>query len=122
MRALISKRVKETHWDCSGSKNPLYGMRRFGKDNPAYIHGESCRKYPFTFSKELKSNVFKRDEYVCQRCKKYPCNDLTVHHIDYNKENNLKNNLITLCRRCNCQVNANREYWTKYFQFLMEVI
>ena len=41
---------------------------------------------------------------------------LTVHHIDYDKENCKENNLITLCKQCNSRVNFNRKYWTNYFK------
>lgn len=46
-------------------------------------------------------------------------NTMVVHHIDYNKQNNNPENLITLCNRCNSKVNFNREYWTQYFQEIM---
>ena len=29
---------------------------------------------------------------------------------------NKKDNLLSLCNSCNVKVNANREYWTNYFQ------
>jgi hypothetical protein len=34
---------------------------------------------------------------------------LSIHHIDYNKENCKDDNLITLCRGCNAIVNYGRE-------------
>jgi len=37
-------------------------------------------------------------------------------NIDYNRENNNLNNLITLCRSCHSQTNFNREDWANYFQ------
>jgi hypothetical protein len=40
--------------------------------------------------------------------------------IDYNKFNNHKNNLITLCHHCNVRVNTNRDYWFAYFAYLRE--
>ena len=86
-----------------------------GNKNPAYIHGKSKRKYPNKFSKELKVKILKRDNYTCQKCFIYPTNKLSVHHIDYNKQNCKEDNLITLCRKCNCQVNFNRNKWIKYF-------
>jgi len=44
----------------------------------------------------------------------------TVHHINYNKQNNKEDNLITSCRGCNLKVNINRDYWYAYFIYLME--
>ena len=46
------------------------------------------------------------------------CNNmgkLSIHHIDYNKENTTLENCISLCRNCNSKVNTNRKYWTEYF-------
>ena len=50
---------------------------------------------------------------ICQKCSKY---GNVVHHIDYDKENNNPNNLISLCRNCHAQTNFKREYWTNYFK------
>jgi len=86
-----------------------------GEDSPSYIHGKGIRKYPSKFSKELKYKILKRDNFTCQKCGIYPCNDLTVHHIDYNKKNCKEDNLITLCRICNLKVNFQRNKWIKYF-------
>ena len=41
---------------------------------------------------------------------------LTVHHVDYNKENCYKENLITLCMSCNIRANYNRGYWIEYYK------
>jgi len=121
----------------SGKNNPFYGKchtdeaknkisktRIFlglakGKNNPAYIDGESKRKYPREFTNDLKLKIFKRDNYTCQKCGIYPCNDLTNHHIDYDKKNCKEDNLITLCRKCNSKVNTNRNHWKMYFSKLL---
>lgn len=93
--------------------HPMLGMT--ADLNPNWRGGTSRLPYPFEFSKELKSKIFKRDNFTCQKCNIYPCNDLTVHHIDYNKDNLKENNLITLCRKCNSEVNYYRFYWVNYF-------
>lgn len=96
-------------------------MNNKGINNGQYIHGQDLREYPKEFSKELKHEIFQRDDYTCKKCNIYPCNDLTVHHIDYNKLNNNKNNLITLCRKCNCSVNKNRFAWELFFKSLIDI-
>ena len=52
----------------------------------------------------LKQYVLKRDNYLCQSCKKKTKNNiqLHVHHIKFrsNGGTNTKNNLITLCEPC----------------------
>ena len=45
---------------------------------------------------------------------------LDIHHIDYNKMNYKKDNLITLCLKCNIKANFNRNYWYAYYVYLME--
>ena len=40
---------------------------------------------------------------------------LHVHHIDYNKQNCNKNNLITVCMSCNTRANYNRPHWQEYY-------
>jgi hypothetical protein len=37
--------------------------------------------------------------------------DPDVHHIDYDKANCAKENLITLCEVCHGRTNYNRDYW-----------
>jgi len=86
-------------------------------------------EYPSTFTDELKNLIRKRDNYICQNCGMTEEEHLivigkvlTVHHIDYNKQNCDKPNLITLCNQCNLRANANRDYWTKiYLTKIMEL-
>ena len=40
---------------------------------------------------------------------------LDVHHIDYNKHNCNKENLISLCSQCNTRANGNRAYWQEFY-------
>ena len=37
---------------------------------------------------------------------------LHLHHIDYNKQNSIKNNLVFLCNSCHSKTNYNREYYS----------
>ncbi len=79
--------------------------------------------YPEKFNSELKYKIRKRDNFTCQmsgiteteHLKKYG-KKLDVHHIDYDKQNCKKDNLITLTHLWNIKVNGNRKYWTKYFK------
>lgn len=108
--------------------NPMYGIHRFGKDAPCYINGLSKLPYPLEFNSVLKESIRKRDDYKCQKCGiKQEDNiignkqqKLTIHHIDYDKKNLSPNNLIALCRGCNCTVNGNRDYWFAYFTYIMD--
>ena len=72
--------------------------------------------YPPEFSKELKKQVFDRDNGICQLCNNLVTNGHAIHHIDYDKYNNNKFNLILLCKSCHNKTNVkNREYWTELF-------
>ena len=81
--------------------------------------GLSFEPYGVEFNKKLRKEIRIRDNYTCQKCnitEKYTRCALSVHHIDYNKKNNKKSNLISLCKGCNSKVNFNRQYWTNYFK------
>lgn len=90
-----------------------------GSKHPSWQGGISMFPYPFDFNNKLKELVRERDSYICQLCTKTQRQEqsrLSVHHIDYNKENLNPKNLITLCRSCNGKVNSGRKYWMKFFR------
>lgn len=93
-----------------------------GENNGNFVDGRSRFPYPLEFNELLKAKIIARDNHKCQHCNmteeehKILYNKrLTIHHIDYNKENLAENNLITLCMKCNSEANSNREYWEKYY-------
>lgn len=100
-----------------------------GKNNPNWIDGRSWNKYPKEFNNKLRLEVKTRDNHQCKHCsmteeehiKKYN-RVLHVHHIDYNKQNCDKHNLITTCLKCNVQANTNRDYWRKFYNNLIKEI
>ena len=109
----------------SCSKKELY--KNYPELNPLYVHGNSKSLYPSEFNKELKNKIKKRDKFICQHCGKTEEENvkktkkcLTVHHIDYNKNNCNENNLITLCANCHIKTNTNRDYWYAYFVYIIE--
>jgi len=89
-----------------------------GELNPNWIDGRNNFLYPHEFNDKLKYEIRNRDNFECQLCElteeehvlMYSC-VLHIHHIDYDKQNCEKSNLITLCNHCNCRVNFNRKYW-----------
>ncbi len=96
-----------------------------GKDNINWQDGKSTELYGIEFNDKLKEIIRKRDNYRCQQCfrhqdelftktrRKYKLN---IHHIDYNKQNNNFDNIVSLCRNCHMQTNFKRNDWTEYFQ------
>jgi len=94
-----------------------------GEFNIRWNEGSSTKPYPFIFNDELKEQIRKRDEYICQKCKITEEEHLTVygkilgiHHIDYDKQNCQEENLVTLCNECNLRVNINQNYWKAFFK------
>lgn len=80
--------------------------------------------YPEKFFK-LRYKIMKRDNFTCQICNQYGNkgkNYLSVHHIDYNKDNNQSDNLITLCKKDNIKANFNRTNWIKLFTEKIRII
>jgi hypothetical protein len=112
----------EDYW--KGKQNSQHSEWMKGKNNPMWNNGSSKFPYPFIFNDELKESIRKRDNYTCQNpeCNMTEEEHLTVygqvlhvHHIDYNKQNCKKDNLITLCQQCNLRANKNRYYWQKIY-------
>ncbi len=96
-----------------------------GEKSPCWKGGKSFEPYTPDFNKSLKDMIINRDMSKCQLCgrpQQEEIRRLTVHHIDYNKNNNSPINLITLCCSCNSIVNNKREYFTQYFRERIGVI
>ncbi len=98
-----------------------------GSNNPSWKGGISFLPYCPKFNNELKEMVRNRDNYMCQNpdCSYTQleslllCNmKLSVHHIHYDKEN-CEPDLITLCNKCNCKANFNRDYWEKLYMDIL---
>jgi hypothetical protein len=94
-----------------------------GNLNGNWKGGISKLPYSFDFSKQLKEQIRKRDNYKCSNCGltneehliTYD-ESLPIHHIDYNKQNCKEDNLITTCKQCNARANFNRNYWEDFYK------
>jgi len=117
----IDKRIKTLlkNGTYKGKNNPMYGVHRFGKNAANWIHGKGYEPYSTKFNKKLKDQIRERDNHTCQLCSK---KGRDVHHIDYNKQNCKKPNLIILCEKCNSIVNYNRNYWKKILKNRIKII
>lgn len=90
------------------------------KESPYYYKGIDEEKYPLEFNNALRNQIRIRDKYHCQLCGQV-CTEkkLSIHHIDYNKQHNTQDNLISLCASCHAKTNRNRKYWVNYFSNIM---
>ncbi len=86
--------------------------RRVGDKSATWKGGVSFAPYGVVFNKQLRKEIIERDE-VCQICGYVNMNGrvLSVHHVDYDKTNNCKQNLVALCLKCHVKTNFRREYW-----------
>ena len=90
-----------------------------GKKNPSWLGGISFLPYTIEFNNQLKELIRIRDNHKCQVCgvpEKECLGKLSVHHKDYDKNNCLPNNLISLCRGCHSKTTKNRAFWQQYFE------
>src|SRR3990170_4135877 len=79
-----------------GENNPMYDTHRFGELSTNWQNGKSFEIYPPEFNKGFKQQILERDNYTCQdpNCE-HKSNTLDAHHIDYDKKNNIPENVIT---------------------------
>jgi hypothetical protein len=81
--------------------------------------GKSFEPYGIEFNHNLKKTIRARDNFTCQECGALENKRThTCHHIDYDKNNNNPNNLITLCTQCHSKTTPlkRREYYIKKYQ------
>ena len=107
----------------AGKKHPRYGTKAspeqrkkmsvsLGGTGIPYEHDD----YGEEFNYDLKESIRKRDNYTCQVCYIREVElkfHLSIHHIDYDKYNCDKDNLISLCRACHGKTNHKRKKWQK---------
>lgn len=93
---------------------------KIGELNNNWKGGISFLPYCHKFNENLKEAVRERDNRTCQLCEaKENGKKHSVHHVHYDKENCYPD-LITLCHRCNCAVNGNRNYWENECMQILE--
>lgn len=81
--------------------------------------GKSFESYPQEFNKFLKEVIRNRDNRQCRECKwleKDLTRKLDIHHIDFDKNNNNFNNLISLCQSCHGKTLHDKEDWINYYK------
>lgn len=120
-RRKISLSKKGKHLSEEHKKKVSNTLKKFyeNKENhPRWIGGKSFELYGVEFNNKLKETIRQRDNYQCKLCGISQIllkTKLSIHHIDYDKKNNLEGNLISLCCKCHPMTNTNRNKWKEYF-------
>ena len=114
---------REAPWTKTSKNRERCRKKWLGKNNPNWIDGSKPNPYTIEFNNDLKEQIKKWDNHICQLCEKTEQQELIdlgmklcTHHIDYNKQNCNLNNLISLCHACHAKTISNRKYWTTFFQ------
>ena len=117
----IGKASLNRHWSIKSRKKLSKSIS--GTNHHNWRGGKSFEPWGIDFDMELKNEIRRRDNYMCQIC--YYTEEqlgykLSVHHIDYNKKNNKKNNLICLCKSCHSKTGFSRKDWSNYFSKIIQ--
>ncbi len=97
-------------------KTPESRQKISGENSGVWRGGISINPYSKEWTRALKKEIKTRDGFKCYLCGRDK--KLCVHHVDYNKLNAGKRNLITLCRKCHSKTNRNRRFWIIRFNHL----
>lgn len=85
------------------------------ENHPNWRGGISNGEYGLEFNNELKTYIKSFYNSTCRLCSATDT-PLDVHHIDYNKKNNLFENLVPLCKQCHGKTNYDRDNWITLFK------
>lgn len=99
-------------------------LLNIGENHPHWLGGKSFEPYPYQFNIILKREIRDRDNDTCILCLTHRINldkDLAIHHIDYDKDNVTKDNLISLCNSCHPKTNFKRDYYENLLSNIMKI-
>lgn len=84
--------------------------------------------YPWSF-KLIRAKIIEREKGKCMICQKQyggvwrsKKRSLSIHHIDYDKCNSDKRNLVALCFPCHSKTNYKRDTWIPFFKSYIKSI
>ena len=103
----------------SGTNNGMYGVHRFGKDNPNYKIDKTEEERNYGRLLEgyglWRDSVYKRDNYICKCCGYDKGGNLNAHHLDgysWCKEKRTDiDNGVTLCDKCHKEFHSIYGYF-----------
>lgn len=118
IKRIDAKRCRKCYHEWQ-KENSNKGCFKEGEEHIFWNGGSSFEPYSPEFNNIFKEKIRERDLFECKLCgisQEENGRKLSVHHIDYDKNNLKINNLISLCLSCHTKTNHNREYWKRYFQ------
>jgi len=77
--------------------------------------GIAFEPYGYEFNTKYKQQIKEAYGFTCQLCN-VETSILDIHHIDYDKQNNIWTNLLPLCKVCHGKTNYDRETWVPICQ------
>jgi len=109
--------AKYKEWCQKNRKRINLTKKRFYQRNAKKIS-----EYRKVRNQKLKFSLMQKYGFFCKKCKSQ--NDLCLHHINWNDEDNRPENLIILCRSCHRKVHAfiplSENLKTKWFKQWLE--
>lgn len=113
--------IFKTNFCSQECKNTYHSKRLSSTNNPRFKDGvwvgrKGNKGIYNGFTLKVKKQARERDGYKCKVCNKTELDHnmaMHVHHIDYNKDNNDLNNLVSVCRYCHGKIHGNEEQWQK---------
>jgi endogenous inhibitor of DNA gyrase (YacG/DUF329 family) len=100
-------------------------LKRSGPNASNWRGGISPNPWGPEFNRELKNSIRHRDDETCQLCGENSGYSHgrrhSVHHINYDKNNNSPKNLITPCCNCHMKTGFSRDKWQFLFETYQEL-
>lgn len=122
-KEIMSKlKANKTHKEIMGKENAKsWKQKMSGENSPLWKGGYSVKDYK-NFTNLFKRKIRQRDNQICMTCgihREKLKTALSIHHIDYNKQNSIPQNCISLCNSCHSKTNYNTKHWISFFQQIL---
>lgn len=124
--AIEKNRISHLTKNLSKETRERMSISSMGDKNPAWKGGISLEIYPQEFNKSLKRSIrelYNNYDFFSGLHKDIINNkiELSVHHIDYNKNNCNLDNFIPLSKIHHNYTNFNRWFWIKLIKNVQEI-
>jgi len=121
-KVMSELKANKTHEEIMGVDNAKsWKQKMSGENSPMWKEGYSIKDYK-NFTNLFKRKIRQRDNQICMACgihKEKLKQALSIHHIDYNKQNSIPQNCISLCNSCHSKTNYNTKHWISFFQQIL---